>query len=387
MDFIKENAPCFIYDKAEIIERCERLRRALPEARLLYSIKTSPFMPVIETIAAEGFGADAASSGEVMKVLEAGIPPEKIYYSAPGKTEEDLESVWGKCVVIADSLAELDLLSRIAASKGETASVGVRINPLFSMDGCEPAPSKFGIDEELLTPESLDLPGIDIIGIHVHLKSQILEADTLCRYYDNCFELGLRISAITGKPLEFINFGSGIGTVYDESRDKPLDLDKIAFAVKKLDEKNRACINAKLIFETGRFLVCNAGTYYTKIIDKKVSRGRTYLIVENAMNGFLRPAVSQLVYMNAGKYPDEGQEPFYTSAGQCAFTICGRSGQHETVDIAGNLCTALDLLAKDITLPRGEIGDIIAVTNAGSYGFTLSPVMFSSHKPPKEFLL
>ena len=198
-------------------------------------------------------------------------------------------------------------------------------------------PGKFGIDEELLTPESLDFPNIKITGMHIHLKSQVLDADTLCRYYENCFDLGRRINALPGVCIEFINFGSGIGTVYDKACEEPLDFDRIALTVKKLAKLNETTLHGNLIFETGRFLVCNAGTYYTKIADKKVSRGRTYLIVENGLNGFLRPAVAQLLRNNMGSYP--------------------------------------------------ETGDIVAVTNAGSYGLTLSPAMFSSHRPPKEFLL
>ena len=387
--FIKKNAPCYIYDKSMITERCRVLQNAMPEALFLYSIKTNPFLPVIKTVAGEGFGADAASSGEVLKASEAGIPPERIYYSSPGKTLEDIERVFGKCVIIADSLSELKMLNDYATAKGETCSAGIRINPLFTMDGEAPFSSKFGIDEELLTPESLDFPNIKITGIHIHLKSQILDAATLCRYYENCFDLGWRINAIPGVCIEFINFGSGIGTVYDKACEAPLDFDRIALTVKKLAKQNEATLRGKLIFETGRFLVCNAGTYYTKIADKKVSRGRTYLIVENGLNGFLRPAVAQLLRNNMGSYPETGQEPLYTSPGQCSFSLPERpeDGEKEIIDIAGNLCTSLDVMAEGITLPVAETGDIVAVTNAGSYGLTLSPAMFSSHRPPKEFLL
>ena len=238
LDFIKQNAPCYIYDKSMITERCRVLRNAMPEALFLYSVKTNPFLPVIKTVAAEGFGADAASSGEVFKALEAGIPSENIYYSSPGKTLEDIDKIFGKCVIIADSLSELETLSDYAAAKGETCSAGIRINPLFTMDGEAPSPGKFGIDEELLTPESLDFPNIKVTGIHVHLKSQILDAATLCRYYENCFDLGQRINAIPGVCIEFINFGSGIGTVYDKTCEEPLDFNRIALTFKKLAKLN-----------------------------------------------------------------------------------------------------------------------------------------------------
>ena len=99
--------------------------------------------------------------------------------------------------------------------------------------------------------------------------------------------------------------------------------------------------------------------------------------------------MAQLLRNNTGSYPETGQEPLYTSPGQCSFSLPERpeDGEKEIIDIAGNLCTSLDVMAEGITLPVAETGDIVAVTNAGSYGLTLSPAMFSSHRPPKEFLL
>lgn len=100
----------------------------------------------------------------------------------------------------------------------------------------------------------------------------------------------------------------------------------------------------------------------------------------------MRPAIAELLRQNLGTFPPNGQEPFYTTAAQCQFRILGREENDETVDIVGNLCTALDVMAKDITLPHAEIGDILMVSNAGSYGCTLTPLLFSSQEPPKEIL-
>lgn len=386
LEFAGQNAPCYIYEKSLITERCRALKAAIPEARFLYSVKTNPFAPVLKAVSSEGFGADAASSEEVFKAVDAGILPESIYYSAPGKTREDIRKALGKCVFIADSLSELEMLNEYAKERGETLSAGLRINPLFSMDGTDPSSSKFGIDEELISPDVFDFPCLKISGIHVHLKSQVLNADTLCAYYENCYDLAERVSHLLNTDLKFINFGSGIGTVYDGDIESPLDLEKIGHTFKKLAERNRRSLSSEFLLETGRFVTCNAGTYFTRIIDRKVSRGRTYLIVENTVNGFLRPAIAELLRQCLGSFPSGGLEPFYTSAAQCTFTIPGKTGQTEKVDIAGNLCTPLDVMARDIELPRGEAGDIIAVSNAGSYGYTLSPLLFSSHGAPKEFM-
>ncbi len=386
MSFLQQNAPCYLYEEALIKERCHALSEAMPEVDFLYSVKANPFMPVLETIAAQGFGADAASANEVLLAQQAGIPGDRIYYSAPGKTLQDMQKVWGKCTIIADSLSELDRLEQCAAAKKEQVAVGVRVNPNFSMNDTAAVSSKFGIDEEQLTAANLCFPHLKITGVHVHLRSQILDADLLCGYYQNCYMLAEHMSRLNGVDIQFINFGSGIGTVYDSADEKPLALEKIGRTLQTLSAKNRNDLRAKFILETGRFVVCNAGTYYTRIIDRKVSCGKTYLVVQNAMNGFLRPAIAELLRQNVGAFPDNGQEPLYTCGSQSEFRILGRDGDCETVDIVGNLCTALDVMARDITLSHAEIGDILAVSNAGSYGCTLTPLLFSGQEQPKEFL-
>ena len=386
MCFVQQNAPCYLYEEALIKDRCHALLAAMPEVDFLYSVKANPFMPVLKTVAAQGFGADAASANEVLLARQAGIPQDKIYYSAPGKTLQDIQKVWGKCTIIADSPSELDRLEQCAAVNNERIAVGVRVNPNFSMNGASAVASKFGIDEEQLITADLCFPHLKIIGIHVHLRSQILDADILCEYYRSCYMLAERMSGRSGVEIQFINFGSGIGTVYDSTSEKPLALEKVGQTIQALKVKNHNGLKAKFILETGRFVVCNAGTYYTRIVDRKVSCGKTYLVVQNAMNGFLRPAIAELLRQNVGAFPSNGQEPLYTGGSQSEFRILGRSETCETVDIVGNLCTALDVMARDIPLPHAEIGDILAVSNAGSYGCTLTPLLFSSQEQPKEIL-
>lgn len=108
-----------------------------------------------------------------------------------------------------------------------------------------------------------------ISGIHIHIQSQILNADTLSHYYKNCYLLAERTADLLDRKIEFINFGSGIGTVYDNAKDRPVDLKLLSETISELDEVNRHSLQTKFIIETGRFLTCNAGTYYTRIVDKK----------------------------------------------------------------------------------------------------------------------
>ena len=162
LTFIRENAPCYLYDKQQIIERCRILQGFMPEEQLLYSIKTNPFIPIVESVARQRFGADVASANEVLLAEQAGIPRESIFYSAPGKTEQDIEKTWGRCTIIADSFSELHLLERISTEKNKTIIVGVRVNPNFSMDSGAAAPSKFGVDEDQLLSSTTKFPHLKI---------------------------------------------------------------------------------------------------------------------------------------------------------------------------------------------------------------------------------
>lgn len=146
--FIKENAPCYIYDEKMINEQCQKLKAILSAFHFLYSIKTNPFDRVIQCIADQGFGADAASANEVLIAARNGIQPEQIFYSTPGKTEKDIALCYGKCIMIADSFTEIERMNAQAMHNDDVLKIGIRINPRFSMENGPGAASKFGIDEE-----------------------------------------------------------------------------------------------------------------------------------------------------------------------------------------------------------------------------------------------
>lgn len=389
--FIHDNAPCYLYDKEQIVSRCKALQAAMPNAQFLYSLKANPFKPVVSAMANIGFGADAASSQEVLLAHECGIPVEEILYSSPGKTEQDITTTLGKCTLIADSLNELKLINNIAVHASIQTKVGIRIQPTFGMQTTCSLPSKFGIEEGQLDgvfKEVSSLENVIICGLHVHLQSQVLNEALLSNYYRNCYDLAQRIAETYQTKIEFINFGSGIGTVYNRETEHPVNLETLGQTLKELSEFNAQGLRAKFYIETGRYVTCNAGTYYTRIADIKESGGTTYVIVENGLNGFLRPSIASLLQQVApSELPLPGLEPLYTTENEFEIGILGSpSPETKTVSVVGNLCTSLDVIAKDVELPIANIGDIVEITNAGSYGYTLSPLLFSSHQAPKQFL-
>lgn len=386
--FLQEHAPCYLYDANIIREKCRQLKQALPNVTFLFSVKTNPFPPVLRLLREEGLGADAASPAEVKLAQEAGMPQDTIFYSSPGKTDRDLEATLGTCVFTADSLGELRRLQALAEAQGKHFSVGVRLDPAEGMDGGPGSSNKFGIDEEQLdelaeVPNAC--PNLTVNGVHIHQKSQILDAAVLGAYYRRCFALAQKLAGLTGGKLDFVNFGSGLGTVYDASTQTPLDLIALAKAFRAVEAENDKTLRARLYCETGRFVTCHSGVYAAPIVDKKTSCGKTYLMVAGGMNGFFRPAMAALLErVCGGAVPAE--EPLATCPDAFPITVLGSSRETETVTVAGGLCTGLDVLCADKTLPKGEVGDIVVLGNAGSYGYSLSPLAFSSHEPPEQVL-
>lgn len=389
-EFIKSHVPCYLYSIPEIIEHCTSLRDAMPGFELLYSVKTNPYPEILKTVAAEGFGSDAASAREVELSQENGILPGNIYYSAPGKTKSDIDRCIDKSIIIADSLSEIMAIDEIAKKKNLKIKIGIRINPDFSMESDSIVSSKFGIDIEKMDEIKSLLErcfNLQIGGIHVHIKSQVLDPEKLGYYYDRCFEMAKILKEESGIDIEFINFGSGIGTVYDTSREKPLDLVRLSQFAEGIAKKNSATLKAKLLIESGRFIVCSAGKYYTEIVDIKESRGIKYLMVTNGMNGFMRPAIANLLKKNSFGNDIPGQEPLYTCSNAFGYRILTGEREEETVNVVGNLCTSLDVIAENIRLKKAKIGDILEISNAGSYAYSLSPLLFSSHEIPKQYFL
>ncbi|MDU6065087.1 MAG: diaminopimelate decarboxylase, partial [Anaerococcus sp.] len=215
-EFVRENAPCYIYKKDIIDKSCQILKEKFKNVEFLYSIKANPFMPVVKTIRENGIGSDAASSNEVLMSIEAGMEKNHIYYSAPGKTMEDLKKAWGKCIFIADSFHELDLIDDLAKKHGEILEIGLRINPNYSMKDKKAHPSKFGVDEDKIFDFSWTYKNLKLVGLHVHVQSQILDTNLLSNYYKNTYDLAVKFSKLDFVDLKFINFGSGIGVSYDK---------------------------------------------------------------------------------------------------------------------------------------------------------------------------
>ena len=363
----------YLYEESVILEAAGRLKANFPGAQFLYSMKCNPAGRVLDTVFSQGFGTDAASLGEVIAAGEHGVPAGLIYFSAPGRTEADLRSAWGRCVLIADSLHEVDMIRKIAAEKGETPEIGVRINPDFTFAADSGVPGKFGVDEEALW--NADLTGVKLVGIHVHAKSQELSAAVLAHYYENMFALIGRVQEHLGVTLRFANFGSGLGIPFAPG-EEALDVEALGSRFQAMLAECRAAYpGLQILIETGRYVSGKSGTYVAKVLDKKVSHGKTFLILNGTLNAFARPAVAQMVRgFTDHPFP---YEPIFTHVDASALLPLTDNQDTEVVTLAGNLCTSADIIAKDVSLPRMEIGDGLALDNAGCYAAVMTPMQFA----------
>lgn len=380
----QEYASFYLYEETTLSQRAGRLRRDLPGAELLYSVKCNPAPAVLRTLFARGFEADAASLEEVKLAARLGLAPHEIYYSAPGKSQADLAAALALSTVVADSLGEVDRIQAIAKRMDKRVSIGLRLNPDYSFGGGEGAPSKFGVDElqalEALAQEGR-WPNVRVVGLHVHLRSQELHAPVLCEYYEALLALALRFQTLLGRSLDFLNLGSGLGIPY-APEDAELDTAALGETLQALKTR---LPQTRLLLETGRYVVGPSGVYVTRVMDKKVSRGETFVILNATLNGFLRPCLAR---MAEGYSPHPAPcEPLFTCTEPFRLLALSAAAETETVTLVGSLCTAADVIARDVTLPRLEVGDAVALTHAGSYGATLSPTLFSSQVPPAQLFL
>lgn len=381
----EHGTPFYLYDGKIISEQAAILKQAFPAFGILFSVKANPFPPVLQKMASLGIGADAASAGEVDLAEKAGM--QEIYYSCPAPTKADIDHIIGRCHIIADSFHVLSLLEEAAALRDIHLPIGLRIHPDFTMDGTPQTASKFGMDEAeiLQTDFGRAYPHLYIEGLHVHIRSQVLHTEQLIRYYQNIISLALRLQDQTGHRLNYINCGGGIGKVYDFQKQTALDFALLQRSVSS--SINDSGISARFLLESGRFLACDCGTYVTEIVDIKTSHGKTFYIVKNGANGFFKPVLRQLLLPFHPDHIGASYEPFATENDRYDIQVFSESRESAVVDIVGHLCSGADVMAKDVTVRKGRIGDLVTFDHAGSYAYSLAPLLFAGQPVPKEFFI
>jgi diaminopimelate decarboxylase len=372
------STPFYAYDQQLISERVSQLRRHLPkDFAIHYAMKANPFPAVVAQLKALTDGFDVSSIKEIAVALEAGMMPGNISFSGPGKTEKEIVfAVKSGIVIHLESERQLELTIAAGKTLGVTPKVAVRVNPDFEVKGSKMkmggGAKQFGVDTNLVPGMLKKIAESDLHfeGFHIFSSSQNLNSEAIIETLKNSFELTLRLAQTTSAPIKSLVIGGGFGIPYFPG-DKPIDLPAIGKTMNEFFQEIKTRLPAtKIAIELGRYLVGEAGVYICKVIDKKISCGHTFLIVDGGMNHHLAASghLGQVIRKN---YP-------------VAIANKMDVAPTETVSIVGPLCTPLDLLADKVELPQAQIGDLVVIFQSGAYGLTASPINFLSHDHPAE---
>ena len=369
--------PLFVYDTGLIQRQIDLFRSSMPSnVALHYAVKANPYGPLLSWIAEKVDGFDVASAGEIGRVAHLGLP---IRFAGPGKTEQQLETAIRAGVTInLESEGEAERALAIAAQTTRSPKLAVRVNPPFALKGAGMKmgglASQFGVDHDraaALVRRLIDA-GADWRGLHIFAGSQGIHADALIEAQSATIHLAAKIAEEAGAAPPEVNLGGGFGIPYF-SGEQSLDVEAVGTDLcKALEERPKILAETKFAIELGRWLVGEAGVYLTRIVDRKESRGETFLITDGGLQHLLAASgnFGQLLRRN---YP---------------VAIASRFGMaEEEATITGCLCTPLDLLAHEVALPRAEAGDLVAIFCAGAYGLTASPQEFLGQLRPKEILV
>lgn len=376
------STPFFAYDRTQLTARVAFLRARLPaDIELSYAMKANPMPALVQHLSTLVDSIDVASGGEMRVALDTPLPPSSISFAGPAKSVAELtQAVAAGVLVELESPTEAARIVTVGERLGVRPQVAIRVNPDFDVKGSGMrmggGPQQFGIDVEQvpLLMKDLQDQDVDLLGFHLFAGSQNLRADVLAEAQSKTVELLLQLCALAQEPVSYLNLGGGFGIPYYPN-ETALDLTPIGENLARLmSESIRPALpTARVLIELGRYIVGECGVYVTRVVDRKESRGQTFLVVDGGMHQQLAASgnFGQVIRRN---YP---------------LVVGNRMDEpaSETAQVVGCLCTPLDLLGDKVAVPRAEIGDLVVIHQAGAYGLTASPTAFLSHPPPLEVLV
>ena len=362
--------PTYVYSHAALESAYGELDQAFSGLDHLacYAVKANGNLAVLRALASFGAGADIVSGGELYRVMRAGFDPKKVVFAGVGKTEDELMAGLGERILLfnVESASELENLERFAIRHGKKARVSLRVNPDVDPDthahvATGQGTSKFGIpvDEALALAERMgEYRSIDLIGVHQHIGSQITK---LAPYTESIEKSAGLIEELKrrGFDIKYFNIGGGLGIRYkDEEVPTPKEL---VDAIRPVLEAT----GAKILCEMGRYIAGNAGVLLTRVIYRKRSGDKSFLVADAGMNDLLRPSLY-----------DAHHEVHSVK----------ESAAKALADLVGPVCESGDYLARDRDLPDVAEGDLLALMGAGAYGFSMAS-NYNSRPRPAEVLV
>jgi diaminopimelate decarboxylase len=375
------STPFFAYDRALLTSRVKLLRSTLPQQiKLSYAIKANPMPAVVQHLATMVDAFDVASANEMRTALDTLMRPANVSFAGPGKNEASIARAVAAGVVIEiESPTEVARCVQAGNRLGLRPRVAIRVNPDFEVKGSGMrmggGSQQFGVDAEKVPSllAHIAAADIDFLGFHVFAGSQNLSAELLCLAQRRTVELIMKL-ADHAPPIRYVNLGGGFGIPYFD-KDQPLALPAVANNLAELLDTtiNPRLPDAKVVIELGRYIVGECGVYVTRVVDRKESRGRHYVVVDGGLHHQLAAS---------GNFGQVIRRNYPIAVGN---RLCEEID--EAVHVVGCLCTPLDLLGDNVSLPHADIGDLIVLFQAGAYGLTASPTAFLGHPPPVEVLV
>lgn len=368
----RAGTPCYVYSAATIRDHFRAYDRAFGAQphTICFAVKANGNLSVLRLLAAEGAGFDIVSGGELFRVLKAGGDPAKIVFSGVGKTAIEIDEALGAGIYQfnCESEPELALIDALAHRLGKQARISLRVNPDVEADthhyiSTGKLAHKFGIDiadAECVYERARQLRNLSLEGVSCHIGSQLMDSDPVMEAVDRVLELIERLRA-KGFNIKHGDFGGGLGVAYRTGETEP----SIEDFVTKLKARV-AGHNLHVLVEPGRSIVGQAGVLLTKVLYRKTTGGKEFVIVDAAMNDLIRPALYQ--------------------AHHEILPVRSREGRTIRADLVGPVCETGDFLARDRDLPDMFPGDVLAVCTAGAYGFTQSST-YNARRRPAEVMV
>ena len=367
-----EGTPLYLYSAPLIIERYRELEAALGDYphRIHYALKANSTLGIVRLLHHAGSAVDANSAGEIAVALRAGLQPSEIVFTGVGKTAAELEDAvrLGIGAINAESAGELDRIDRIALARGKRARVALRVNPDID-SGSHPGIAtgrrshKFGvpIDEaRAVCLEAAARNGLDLVGVHAHVGSQITNLETLRRSAALIARFAQALCG-AGVRLEHVDMGGGLGIAYDGAA-APTAADYARVLIEAV-----APTGLTLLVEPGRWIVGPAGILLATVVDVKPQHnGRYFVVLDAGMSELLRPALYSAVHRLEH--------------------LTAREGPAVTCDYVGPICETTDVIALGRSMPLPRVGDRVLVRDAGAYGSSMAS-NYNRHPLPAEALV
>ena len=373
--------PFYAYDRQLITDRIALLRKHLPtEVQIHYAMKANPMPAVVQHLANIVDGIDVASVGELRVALDTPILPDQISFAGPGKKDTELSCAIASGITLnMESEQEMERIAVLGQHLGICPKVAIRVNPDFELKSSGMKMSggakQFGVDAERVPSMLVRMSELKLNfeGFHIFCGSQNLNTAAIQEAQEKTLQLGLLLSKQAPYPVRLLNIGGGFGVPYFPG-DKILDLESICKNLHRLiDETKKHAPDTKIAIELGRYIVAESGIYVCRVLERKISRGRVFLVTDGGLHHHLAASgnFGQIIRKN---YP----------------VVVGNKvvgNERENVSVVGPLCTPLDLLADEVEMAKADAGDLIVVFQSGAYGLTASPTAFLNHPAPIEVLV